>query len=444
MGMKFNRLVQAIAAGGVPVPRIVGFAATGARMPFGTINPAQSGGTRYIVKSRGAIEITADCEYLELHFDNVYYQSSGRTTHAFPREITHFALERLNATLTVPVTFGGNPGVIMATDGHATSDKLYASAFGLSKFTKGERYWMRDREKAVPGGVFIPGGYSAKVATSVVASGTFAEYYDLATESAIDVYGTGPMTTQTGRFTIGTAAPGPQAIVGKFINSGEISMLVTGDSVDWGTGDKTSLVTTIAGSGHVDRSMVNGSGTAVIPFLNWAVPGSSTPDITDATIRQYYQYANVLYLGHALNDIGLTSDGADMPTIYSNMLAQHAYARSVGIKRILRRGVPPVTTSAGGQWVSAVDQTVKNDFLPGSYGDQYEAQLAAWKTSGEIHDWVGVRSPVADATEAYKWLTTGANKYATIDGFHPSDVGHGLMSATGLLRAMVLAQQPYV
>lgn len=437
MPLKSNILAGILAGAGGSDKLQVGFAATGGRIGYGRANPTQSGGSRYCFVVRAPIQITADCEWLEFHWDNQYFQNTTLTANGSNRELVAYALEKFDGSSYAPITFdNGSINKIIAPNGHATSDRLYPSAFGLTKFTKGEKYYMRLKERVFVGGYHIISSYARQV-TAAIGTNMIAQYYDEATESGVNIYSTGAIPSQTGQFTTGAAHPFPQAIVGKYVTPGEASIINVGDSIDWGFADLQSNIPNIAGPGYFDRSTVDDSGVADICAMTAAIPGTTSIGTNVPLITQYLQYANILWYGPGVNDIN-TLGSNPVTSIYPNMIALWDVARAAGVKRIAKRGLLPYTSSTD-SWRTLGNQTINPRFAMGGDGDALEAQMQAYVANGTIDAFYHVYSGVSDPTTRYAWLTDGTtSNWITSDGVHPDSTGYPLMRTDA--RAALLAE----
>jgi phage terminase large subunit-like protein len=140
-------------------------------------------------------------------------------------------LESVNLVMSVPVSFGGS-GTKVLTDGvtDVVSDPILPSLFGLSKFTVGERYFVR-------GFIDIPISGSMPYANYYDCALSTAASYDTGATTCTNISGTGVLTYSGAGTT--ASSVNPPLLVGRFVGSDANTWLGVGDSINEGYFDTT-------------------------------------------------------------------------------------------------------------------------------------------------------------------------------------------------------------
>jgi hypothetical protein len=178
------------------------------RFPLGAYTPA---GTHTSWQARIPVMICNDAVDFSAFWDNKYVTDINKSELYSPNDltITKAALEKEGTALCKPILFAGGRSVTAIRGAQVQSDLLPASAFGQSKFSRGELYWLRLSGT-------LPSGGSIPVCIDVQWPGAKGEDFDLTT--GVDyVDGTGAMPSQVGATTRGQVW-GPSSYVGHLVD----------------------------------------------------------------------------------------------------------------------------------------------------------------------------------------------------------------------------------
>lgn len=146
-------------SGGAPVPpvklRLVS--------PYNGFAPAAgsaAAGTQLVMLLRMPFYIgSGNVSGLVFGFDGWRMSNAGAVDLANPFTVEKVSVEKDSATESHPVLIsGGRTLTVNPGDIQIKSDVLLPSAFGLSEFTKGDKYWMRVRLSVASAGLVFPRG----------------------------------------------------------------------------------------------------------------------------------------------------------------------------------------------------------------------------------------------------------------------------------------------
>lgn len=379
--------------------------------PNNTFDVTGTGRTNFLV--RIPVYIGRDCPAIVLAFDNWYIGAFGVLTQPTQAlTLIGAALESENLTSTKPITFSGASGITLAVgavDIH--SDELAASAFGLTKFTRNEKYYVRLCGSIATEGEFIQGP-----------APTQSLYYDPALNvgASAKVYLTGAYTGLTDADT-DIYGYGPTAVLGVPSAAG-LSVAAMGDSLTYSNADTTSLVPT--GRAHFSRAaMADGVATGIIAQSKFARGGATCANmVLNQNIWRYFRYLNALDTFLVTNDIGATGTG-NVATAYSNCLTIWTAARARAVQKIMATKLWPRTDSVDG-WTTTVGQTCLPGWGAGEKSSQFNALLDAAVSSRTI-DVAFNQTSWRDPADALKWIPNGS----MTDDTHPPTAGHTAIGA---------------
>lgn len=345
--------------------------------------------------------------------------------------ILKFAIEQDSPAKTVPITFAGQRTKNLAwPDNDIQSDPLYPAAFGLSQFSRDQKFWIR-----------ITAICAASVSFPLVVSGgtgLLSGLYDPANDiDQVDATGVMSMPTGATVFTTFGSVYGPVAILGRPLGPG-LSVIAFGDSIGDGTNDTVNPLPTVAGFGFISRATMDaGVASNSIACLKMTRSGATLALFTaNPLAMRYLRYANVLLETLLTNDVG-TAGTANVTALEAAETSLWSTARAAGVKRILRTKLLPRTTSSN--WQNAAGQT----YVSGWGVGEAAAQLNAWFDAMVAAGWLDAAPPLNEARDtsvpdALKWVSTGVTNYATTGGLHPQPVLAPLLAVP--LRASLLAQ----
>lgn len=431
--MTVPRLAKVTVGG---TPRIVDLLANAGRERIvgtnGRTNNAlnAASATKTAFQTRAAFYVGADTAYVKLTFDNWAINALGGDD-VPPGALTldKVAVESAALTVYTPLLFSGGRAVAIPAGSTAVSDALPASAFGLTKFTRGERYWVRvtGHVAATTGQIpmgrqFNPTGYRSSV-------------FDPAT--AVDqTDATGAMTAQTGE-TFSGAGLSFTAVLGRPVSSAIPSLVGVGTSIADNTADDNTVVST---AGFLSRAAFDATFGHPVPLLNLGRGGSAAAGFVGSLTRKafYFDYADALIDEYGTNDIQSTGLG-DEPSLETNVAALWAAARAHGITRVIRTKLIPRATASSDSWATLAGQTVAAAFetKAQTFNDWLDTRLAA----GDLAAVVGMSS-VRDPGNPWRWKTNGTANYMTADGTHPKAPGH--IAMYGELRPVLEALFPAI
>ncbi len=390
-------------------------ATTENRVPRLTQTP---GRTNHINRVRVTIG-SGDYSELRLVWGN-FYMSLDPTDNATVLTVVKAAIENSAGTGTVPITFGGSRSKVLASgDYDIVSDAVLPSAFGLTKFTRGEQYWLRF-EMTQPDTL---GTFPRTESLRTAVSGQQVGFYDPAVTTLNNgVDGTGTITVTGTAITSTTTGYRPM-VVGRFVSGDARTYIGVGDSVLMGQGGGTP-------GGFFQMAMFDVDGTSnPVSSINFGVASASTTSwltATNAKCRAYLKYCNTMVEEFCGNDIGPTGAG-DVLEIQSNMQTIWGYFRAVQPGGLIIRTKTLPHTDSTDSWATLANQTIRPEWGAGQKAEAmdnfFDAQL------GVGVDYVVQKTAVSDPTDLYKWAVTGAANYNTADGVHPSLAGHTTFAA---------------
>lgn len=300
---------------------------------FAASSPVTSAGTQLNVRGRSYFFIgSGDMSRLRLSFTSWLLAAANITLYTDDYTIVKVTIEKDGATSlanTCQVTFGtlsGTPGsrtaLITAGSTDQQSDDILPSAFGLTKFTVGDKYWIRSEVSVASAGLHLPKGPILNTLGGEI-SGTI----DPATfvGGAVDSWGAMAFTSGFGSYQ-SLYVP---IVLGSFVTGDPPTYLACGDSLVVGQNDTFGLL-----QGGIQRAWFDSNGTSNPLGGLKAALGGSTADmwnVTNSTKPQaYMKYAKYLVEEFGANEY-LTSPGTAVATamakssvIYTKWLASES------------------------------------------------------------------------------------------------------------------------
>ncbi|MEY2892662.1 MAG: hypothetical protein RJA98_2570 [Pseudomonadota bacterium] len=367
---------------------------------------------------------SADSSQLVLSLMNWYTQSTGVVLGANDFTVSKAAIEKDGATSSVPVLFSGaRTKLIPAGATDVQSDPLLASAFGLSAFTNGDKYWVRLELTVSTAGQKIPAMFN--YGTAGIYPGGVALWLDPVantTVSQIDSYGNIAISGSSWTNEVNVVAP---IVLGRFVSGNPKTFLAVGDSITEGSADALSGQ---VGNGYFDRARMSASnGAPMLAGIKFG-QGSSISAMWSAAnadrMTPYLAYAKYLWDMYGTNDF---LAGETDATVRTRCQAIWAQAMASGASGVVRGEVLPRVTSSD-SYVLAANQTYINSaFGVGGAARTFNTWLSTQVGGGAVLTVVPFDS-VRDSGDRYKWKVNGTAGYATADGVHPSTAAHILMA----------------
>lgn len=418
MPLKFNTLLRAILAGGGGTPQPLRFASPYNRLQ--TQAPV-SASTTYL-NCRGRIPFyigSGDMSQLVFAFSSYTVNSGTINALGNAYTIVSMALEKDGGSYA-PVTFSGGRSQVVA-DGsvEVLSDAILPSAFSLSAFTKGDKYWMRIEYSVASTGLkfmqnFLTYGQmpGANAVGLTLTSG--------AVVAPVDASGT--MTYTSGYSNFGNFYT--PLVLGKFVSGDPKTIIGVGDSIIQGTGDTASN----GQVGGFSQALTDADRLSnPIAGATFGYSGSVAglwSGANSAFLRNYLKYAK--YAVEEFQTNKFASTNTNLATAKSEVQTLWGYFAAAGITTVLRTKLHPRTTDA-----------TNTTLLPSCFPAGGDARL--------FNDWLdtpslGVAQGVALTILPINSTRLSTNQTldnfmfwnvagSTTDGTHPSPAGHVLEAA---------------
>ena len=351
---------------------------------------------------------------------NGWYQSGGAADYTNPFTIIKISIEKNGQTFSVPVTFGGlrtktiNPG-----DVDIQSDPIMPAAFGLSSFTRGDLYYIRQELQVTNSTDQLPQGsvsynpsygYPEAVGLKIPVGGPAV--------SPVDSYGNMLFSGTSGTDWANYNNPYIPIILGRAVSGDIKSIIGVGDSIVSGQGDSQPKGL----SGSFTRALFDTDNISnPIAGANFGMAGTIAATWSNATssrLKAYLKYAKYMYEEFGTNEYQ-SAPGTAPATVLASSQAIWTAATAAGVVTILRPKLIPRTNSDGVTFLNAAWQT-------GGNARAFNALLDS--TSGiTVVPRNGLRAGATEGTDAfYQWVGGTTN---TGDGTHPNAPGYTLDAA---------------
>lgn len=369
-----------------------------------------------------------DTDNLVLSFHNFWVAQTATNDASNPYTIESLSIQNEAGTVTIPVTFnGGNSSITLAVgDVDIQADPILPSAFGLSKFSRSEKYWIK---------FIISYGLTAGYVVNNQAIG------DVVGQQSFR-FGAGTTITSgtyaNGAFTTSGDAVGnlPNNYVSVFVlgrpsNIFEKSIIALGDSLTEVTNDTANGG--VFGRGAYQRAMRTSTSTDPRPFLNLGTGGSFSTNLTTnrTYALAYFKYADIGIEAYGTNDAAV---GFTAAQIYANLENLWNLLKAAGVTKIIRPKYWPRTASTD-NYATLANQTPSTGWGVGSKVADLETMFDAAVTAGTITV-SPTFSTVRDPSDYWKWIVNGSNFYGTNDGIHYQPVTAELAAADTLRPAI--------
>ncbi len=356
-----------------------------------------------------------------------YLSAKGAVDTPAAYTIVKASLENSAGTISVPVTFGGNRSVTVNVGANdLQSDAILPGAFGLTKFSRGEYYWLKMEVEVAPGKV-TP-AFSGRRTDSMTGSQSLFSNSALTSVSDVDalgafsVSGTKPVSRPTGLSPI---------LLGHFESGDPATWFGAGDSNFLGKGDKA---TPMEGLGLFQRALLGDQTDGqVLAGLTAASPGLKMENFgVNPRTLHWIQYTRYYASGLGRNDFGANPKPGRLPTVKWAANSYWSQAYSNGALIVIQTTLCPRTKSTD-KFATEASQTPTG---------------AAWAAGGEVAQYnvwlntiVGIYMDGVIAlnschgVDPTRWPANGTAKYATANGTDPSALLHAQLGAE--LRAVM-------
>lgn len=376
--------------------------------------------------SRYPYVIAVDCSSLVVSLDNWYMSSSGQADATNTYSIIDQSLEREGTAYTVPVTYGGLRTKTMDINAvNEMSDEILPSAFGLSKFSKGDIIWIKTHKSVPSAGNGVP----TSITRTDVTTGAQVRYYDSAatTQSSTDA---------TGVYTYTGSSPDTQTsgfrpiLLGRPLEDVKTWFSVT-DSIGAGVGDNGD---TYYGPGWIGRAMHDNGTTVLRPSINMGRGGTTTASYLSTNTRPftYAQYCTDGIIALGTNNVS-TGTSSNVNTIYSALVSIRDRMRDEGIDKVLIGGLGPRTTSSD-SWATVGNQTSASGWLAGENANDLNDLMVSGVSNGDFEA-VFLHPGLRAGSNYWKFRVSatqandsGTSSFATGDGLHPNGTGSEYMA----------------
>lgn len=357
--------------------------------------------------------IAEDMEYLVLSDNTWFHTASSQGVIGNDFIIEERSLISESQNIAVPVTWPDGSTSKTIRSGYADyhTNKIYPSSFGLTKFTKGEVYYIKEINSVPVAGDRYP--IQGRYAVSQIGLNTQTAVYNPASTTPSNVNEVGQFTATGTALSNITYAYRP-FVLGKPVNASAISIIGIGDSITYGSGDTGTPQ--IHGIGYLQRAIREGGD--YIPCIN---NGRNSITAANTNIWTYWRfflrYANTAVVALGTNDM---SSGPTLATLQSRIQTTWDIVKHGRVSKIIE--VPLLTnTTSTDNYLTTTNQTINSNWVtvPSQFNDWLATKVTDLTIDGVID-----RSGVVDATEPYKWGVDGVTtRLYNSDTVHPNANG---------------------
>ncbi len=316
-------------------------------------------------------------------------------------------------------TFEGQEEFVLAPGQWVRTDPFYPSDFGLSSFPAN---WQgKARTDCVVGA----GGKWPITGNALVGGETdTGSVTNRSNAASTQIYGTGPLTMPSG----GQAryAFTPQAIVGRWVNTPDISAMLLGTSVLRGSNGSFDDYNGSGIGGGYFRDGIRSVNGRSIPHVQFSRPSEAVKDWAGKNnFRKYImQYCTHLATDYGYNDIPTRSTAqiiADLKNLYLDFKTNGA-----GVKNITQMPIWPNATSTD-SFATPAGMTAASGWEVGGKRDVINTAFASLLGAPDgFNDSVDINSAWQDQTKLDVWKSDGTpSKYAS-DPLHPTQFAHNI------------------
>jgi lysophospholipase L1-like esterase len=351
-----------------------------------------------------------------------WYKNASPSYVVIPNAFTVVSAAIEDGIVSVPVTKGGSrTWVVNPGDNDSQSDLVLASQFSRANFTQGLRLWLKMELSFASTGMSLP--FSDRVTTHV--TGSQVLHFNQSGTTIVNGVDTVGTFTTSGTAPTSTTAGYCPMVLGNY-SGGVVPKVIyaNGDSILRGFGDTSN---TPIGSGMFQRILYGaGANSNILSGINFARDGSFSTDYLNVLagdkIAMWSKYCTVAIDEYSTNDFGI-SPGTSQTAATQLQRAQDTATKmrtTYGVQKIIRTKLGLSTTSTSGNWTSDADQTVVAAWAAGGRVADFNNGLDALVPA--YYDAVVPMNAWRSGTDQYKWVSTGANRYGTTDGGHPTTV----------------------
>lgn len=373
---------------------------------------------------------SADLSQLVLSSYGFYLGASNATV--LPNAFSWVALtiEKDSNGALCDVTHGGiatktvNPG-----DTDIQSDAILPANFStpMTKFTFGDKYWIRGEYSVPAAGNSAPNGvlnFSFPTSISVK--------IDPATTTVGPVHGTGNMAQGNG---VGFNNPYVPIILGRQVSGDARTIMLAGDSLVYGQGDTATVLVT----GGAQRALFDSDGVSnPIGGIKIAVQGTTASywaATNNALLTPYLSYGKYLYEEYGTNEYTSSPGNSAAVSMAKSKVIWDRFTAITGNTpaQILKPKITPRVTTT-----DAYATTANQSFLNAAWAAAGNARLFNDEIDTRLSlGQIGYMLPLTslrmstDKTQDdfYHYLNNGTANYATADGTHPTVAGYVLEAA---------------
>lgn len=354
---------------------------------------------------------SGDMSQLVLSFSGWSLSTSGAlTTPTGSYTILSAAWESVNLAVSVPIYFGGSRSkTISALDTDIQCDPILPSAFSLSKFTRGEQYFLRINVQVSVVGNTVPVNTAGVMYTGESAIG-----FALGSSNVDPVDSTGIRGVNSGD--AGSGYRVAHILLGKFVTGDPVTIMGIGDSIMYGLNDDVNPIFGYFQKSLFDANLTSGHRGGCNFGISSGVANAWSSG-NSALVCSYLKYGK-----HAIEEYG-TNGG----TVAQSQAIWNAL-RAANVGKIIRTRVTPRTTTTN-SWMTPAGQTYNAAYQPGQQKAIFNTDLQALLGIG--FDTYFDCAAVVDSVDPWKWAGDGTTaNLMTDDGLHPSTNGHSLLAAS--------------
>lgn len=355
-------------------------------------------------------------------------------------------IEMVSPAQSVQVLFAGSASKTL-TDGEydVVSDAVLPSAFGLTKFDRGAKFYVRI-EVSIPntGAAVLP------IIRNQDDNTTASNYWNPASGSLNNISGTGALVWTGSKTSTRGYSP---IVLGKFVSGDPRTWLGIGDSIFDGVGD-TLATSESVGNGYFSRSVFGTAPTTTaIGGINtgessgkvdaWVGSGGTTPRAPLFALTKYCSGAVDEYGTNAF-DSTANFNASQMnavwnlePALWTNLRSNASTGSGSASYKIVRSQLLARTSTPTGN--TPADQTQYGvKWEVGGNADDFNGRIDTALTATTLDavlNTVFIRGDTDIATTYYHRWANGL--LDTADGTHPTSALHKLLAAA--LRSVIVA-----
>ena len=363
--------------------------------------------------------IPEDGEYLRLSDTCAFYTATSQALLSNSFTVEDRALVSDALGTAVQVTWNGETSKEIPrgyVDLH--SDKIYASSFGLSKFTKGEIYYIKSIESVPSSGGYYP--IHGRLSVSQIGLDTQTAWYNPANTTVSTVLESGQFSATGTPLANATYAYRP-VVVMKPIDSSAKSVIGIGDSITYGSGD--SGTPQIHGIGYLQRAIREGGD--YLPSINHGRNSITAANTNIFTYWRFFlRYSNIAVVALGTNDM---SGAVSAATLQARLQDTWSIIRQSRVSNIIELPLITKASSTDG-YLTTINQTIDTNWL--TVPDEVNTWLDT-KVADNTIEAVIDRSGIVDSIEPYKWGVDGVttNLYNS-DTVHPNANGCAVLATS--------------